>query len=288
MNGNTQRIPLSPDQAQHENPDLLPTTLIQVPGLEHLSHSRIQGFLSCGLKFRFHYLDHIKPAFTPAPLAFGIAVHEAIEEALAGMMVGTMTPVSELVAIIEKSLQEQSRELPIQFADEGGKEAMLELATRMMTAWTTWKRPDCRIIGIEHQFNVELAPGLPPLVGRIDIIEDHGDEGLWLVDVKTSAKKWSTREIEDHSPQLVLYREAVKDLARELGKPVRLCYEVITKTKTPVVERYLITEAPEAIERQVRIAELVVKAVENGIFIPMPGWACASCPWAGPCREWGR
>jgi hypothetical protein len=86
----------------------------------------------------------------------------------------------------------------------------------------------------------------------------------------------------------VLYREAIKELAMELGKPVKLAYEVITKTKTPVVERYIIDRAPEAIERQVKVAELVVKAVDAGIFIPQPGWSCPTCPWAGLCREWVR
>lgn len=258
-----------------------------IPGLEHLSHSRISSYLSCSLKWKFHYIDHLKPAFTPAPLAFGIAFHEAVEEALAGLMVGSVSPAPELVAIVARSLEEQDRDIPIQFADEGGTDAMLELATRMLTAWTSWERPEARIIGIEHAFEVELAPGLPALVGRIDILEDHGEDGLWLVDVKTSAKRWSAREIDEHSGQLVLYREAMKGLAEEMGKPVKLAYEVITKTKVPVVERYVIDRAPETIDRQRAIAVLVKRAVENGIFIPQPGWACPTCPWAGPCREWG-
>ncbi|MBI4871318.1 MAG: PD-(D/E)XK nuclease family protein [Candidatus Riflebacteria bacterium] len=255
-------------------------------GLEHLSHSRIQSYLGCGLRWRFHYVDRLKPAFTPAALAFGIAFHEAVEEALAGLMVGAVPPLPDLVAVMAQSLNEQDRDTPIQFVDEGGKDGMLEMATRMLTTWTAWKRPEACVIGIEHQFTVNLAPGLPPLVGRIDIIEDHGDEGLWVVDIKTAKSRWSAREIDEHSGQLVLYREALKELAAELGKPVKLAYEVITKTKTPVVERYVIGRAPEAIERQVKVAGLVVRAVEAGVFIPQPGWACATCPWAGPCREW--
>lgn len=254
------------------------------PGLEHLSYSRIQAFLSCGLKFRFHYVNHVRPAFTPAALAFGIAFHEAIEEALAGLMVGAPPVVTELLAVVARSLDEQNRDVPIQYADEGGKDAMLEMATRMLDAWVKWPRPPSRILAVEQRFELNLAPGLPPVVGRIDIIEE-GDE-ITLVDVKTSAKKWSTQQVDEHAPQLILYREAVKGLAADLGKPVKMAYEVITKTKVPAVERYVITETPEAIERQVKIVELVVQAVKAGLFIPSPGWACATCPFAGPCREW--
>ncbi len=259
-----------------------------VPGLEHLSYSRIQAFLSCGLKFKFHYIDHIRPAFTPAALAYGIAFHEAAEEALAGLMVGVMPPVTELVTVMARSLEEQNRDIPIQYADEGGKESMLELATRMLTAWTAWPRPNAKVIAVEQRFEIELMPGLPPLVGRIDLIEDHGDDGLVVIDIKTSKSRWSAREIDDHSAQLVLYREAVRELADELGKPVKLAYEVITKAKSPVVERYVVDREPEGIDRQRAIAILVKRAVDAGIFVPQAGWQCATCPFIGACREWGR
>ena len=287
MNGNTQMIACSPGQVLRHLADLLPTTPTQVPGLEHLSHSRIQGYISCGLKWKLHYMDHVKPAFTPAALAYGIAFHEAVEEGLAGLMVGTMPPIPDLVAIVEKSLTEQETDVPVQYADEGGKSAMIELAGRMLAAWTTWKRPEARILAVEHQFELSLAPGLPSLVGRIDLVEEHADHIL-LVDVKTAKSRWSAQQVEEHASQLVLYREAVKTMAAELGKPVKLAFEVITKTKVPTVERYIIDREGEDIDRQVRIAQEVVKAVQAGIFIPQPGWACASCPWAGPCRDWGK
>lgn len=33
--------------------------------LEYLSHSRIQTFRTCPLKFRYTYIDKLSPAFTP-------------------------------------------------------------------------------------------------------------------------------------------------------------------------------------------------------------------------------
>lgn len=258
-----------------------------ISGLEHLSHSRISSFLTCGLKWKFHYVDRLRPEFTPAALAFGVAFHEAAEEALAGLMVDAAPGVPQLVAVVARSLDEQNADVPIQFADEGGKDAMLELATRMLTAWIAWPRPPARILAVEQDFELSLAPGLPPLVGRIDIIEEHEDHVL-VIDVKTSAKKWSTQQVDEHAPQLILYGHAVKKLAAELGKPVRMAYEVITKTKVPTVERYSIEQTTDSIERQAKIAGLVVSAVKTGIFIPQPGWQCATCPYAGPCREWSR
>ncbi len=258
-----------------------------IPGLEHLSYSRMQAFLTCGLKFRFNYIDHIRPAFTPAPLAFGVAFHEAVEEALAGLMVGAMPAVADLVAVVDRSLNEQNAETPIQFQDEGGKDAMLELATRMLTAWTAWPRPAGRILAIEQSFELTLGAGLPPLVGRIDLVTDEPD-AIVVTDLKTAKSRWSAREIDDHLPQLVIYREAVKDLARELGKPVKLAYEIVTKAKAPVVERHLVAHLGDGIERQAKIARLVVQAIETGLFVPTAGWQCTTCPSAGACRDWGH
>jgi CRISPR/Cas system-associated exonuclease Cas4 (RecB family) len=175
----------------------------------------------------------------------------------------------------------------VQWADEGGKTAALELATRMLTAWTTWKRPGARILAVEHQFELTLAENLPPLVGRVDLVEEHPDHVL-LLDVKTARSRWSAQQVEEHAAQLVLYRLAIEPLAKELGKPVKLGWEIITKGKVPQVERIIVDQPEDATGRQVKIAQEVVRAIEAGIFIPMPGWACASCPWAGPCRDWGK
>ena len=45
---------------------------------DHLSYSQINTYLTCSLKYKFHYVDKIPPAFTAASLAFGSAIHEAV------------------------------------------------------------------------------------------------------------------------------------------------------------------------------------------------------------------
>ena len=121
-------------------------------------------------------------------------------------------------------------------------------------------------------------------MGRIDLVEE-GDE-LSVLDVKTSRGRWGEEEVIQHASQLALYRAGVADLAREIGKPVRVGFEIITKTKNPTVERLYLDDAGETLERQVKAATLVLEAVEKGIFIPSPGWQCSSCPFRAACREW--
>lgn len=255
--------------------------------LEYLSHSRLEAYRSCSLKFKFHYIDKIPAAFTPGPLAFGIAFHRAVEEALVGLLAGGFPQVDELVRVFGVAFDEEATKVPIRYGEKEDRDSMLEQARRMLEAWTTWSLPKATILAVEHEFRVPLAEWLPPLVGRIDLVELDEDAGyINVIDVKSSRGRWSQEDVLQHAGQLALYRAGVEELVRDVGKPVRLGFEIITKTKTPVVERYYLEDGGEPLDRQVRTATMVLEAVERGIYIPSPSWACASCPWAGPCREW--
>lgn len=262
-------------------------TLVADHALEYLSHSRLESYRSCSLKFRFHYIEKIPATFTPAPLAFGIAFHRAIEEALVGLLAGEFPPVDELVRVFSVAFDEEATKAPIRYGEKEGRDSMLEQARRMLDAWTAWSRPSVKILAIEHQFSVPLAEWLPPLVGRIDLIElDECNGYINVIDVKSSRGRWSQEDVLQHASQLALYWAGVQDLVRDLGKPVRVGFEIVTKTKTPVVERYYLVDGGETLDRQIKAATMVLEAVERGIYMPSPSWMCATCPWAGPCREW--
>lgn len=255
--------------------------------LEYLSHSRLDAYRSCSLKFRFNYIDKIPAGFTPAPLAFGIAFHRAVEEALVGLLAGEFPPVGDLVKVFGVALDEEAAKVPIRFGEKETRESMIEQAQRMLGAWTTWSRPTARILAIEHEFRVPIADWLPPLVGRIDLVEEDLETGrINVVDVKSSRNRWSLDDVRQHAGQLALYRAGVEDLVRNIGKPARVGFEIITKGKTPVVERLYLDDGGETVERQVKAATMVVEAIERGIYLPSPSWQCSTCPWARPCRDW--
>lgn len=254
--------------------------------LDYLSHSRLYSYRQCSLKFRFQYVDRLKGAFVPAPLVFGSAFHKAVEEALVASMAGAFLPVEELVRIFSQEIDAQDPAIPIRFGEKENRETMIEQATRMLSAWVSWERPPGRLLAAEHEFRIPIAEWLPPLVGRIDEIlelEDH----VAVIDVKTSRSRWSDEDVTQHASQLALYRAGAADILREIGKPVRMGFEVITKTKSPTVERiYVDEDTVETLDRQIRAAKLVVEAVERGIHIPSPGWQCSSCPYREACRGW--
>ncbi|MBI4864270.1 MAG: PD-(D/E)XK nuclease family protein, partial [Candidatus Riflebacteria bacterium] len=130
---------------------------------DHLSFSRIRQFLMCGLAYFFRYVAKLKPAFTPAALAFGSAFHRAAEEALVAKMTGVSPSVDELVVVFGQSLDESEAIAPIRWGEKDDRASAIDQARRMLVAWLTWERPPGRILAIEQSFEVEVAPWLPKL-----------------------------------------------------------------------------------------------------------------------------
>jgi hypothetical protein len=251
---------------------------------EHLSYSRIRSFQICSLAYFFRYVAKEKPAFTPAALAFGSAFHRSVEEALIQRMTGVSPAVDDLLGVFCKALDESEDTAPIRGGEKNDRVGAINQARQTLMAWLTWERPSSRIIAVEHFFEMQLSPWLPKLQGRVDVLEET-DEELIISDIKTSRTHWGEDEIEAGRDQLVLYREGLKPLIEEIGKPVRLCWEVIGKVKAPWVERIELSNPPE-ITRPIRIATLVLEMIEKALFVPSPGWMCSTCPFRDACQGW--
>ncbi len=84
------------------------------------------------------------------------------------------------------------------------------------------------VIGVEEELRESVIPGLPDLLVRLDLIVDT-QESLIVTDFKTARGRWSQDHADDAAEQLLLYSELAKQLVP--GKPVRLEFAVVTKTK---------------------------------------------------------
>jgi len=252
---------------------------------DHLSYSRLRSFQICSLKYFFIYVEKVKPAFTPGALAFGTAFHRVVEEALVRKMAGENPAIENLMTVFGKSLDKSQEQAPIRWSEKETRASVMAQAQGMIQSWISWGRPEARIVGVEEGFELELASWLPKLQGRVDFVEVQED-AVVLGDIKTSRTHWGDEQILQGQDQLVLYREGLRGLIEEIGKPVKLVWEIIGKVKTPWIERVVLPEPLPTTERPIRIASIVLEAIEKRVFLPHPGWQCLSCPFRGPCREW--
>jgi putative RecB family exonuclease len=123
------------------------------------------------------------------------------------------------------------------------------------------------------------------LVGTLDLLERDA-EGLVVVDLKTSARKYTDLQVEA-SLQLSVYSYAVGLSPWANGSAdaadVRLRFDVLTKTKQPELVRYWTTRDRAANVRLFRLVSKELGAIEAGVFHPVVGWQCKECVFRSKC-----
>jgi len=165
------------------------------------------------------------------------------------------------------------------------------VARRMLVVLYREREPEMEIVGVEQPFDVpliDLDTGEVldrALVGTLDLLERDAAGGLVVVDLKTSARKYSDLQVEA-SLQLSVYSYATQMNGLADEQDLRLRFDVLTKTKQPELCRYWTTRDRAANVRLFRLAAEVLQAIEAGVFHPNPGWQCKDCQFRSQCWAW--
>jgi CRISPR/Cas system-associated exonuclease Cas4 (RecB family) len=174
----------------------------------------------------------------------------------------------------------------VQFSKDEDAGSLSELARRVLGAFgsSAVAQPAGQVLGVEEELRGAIMPGVPDLLGRIDLLMET-DDAVVIADVKTSRSRWSRDQAEDSAEQLLLYSELVKALVP--GKRMRLQFIVLTKAKEPIVDVHELPVVPKRVDRTKRIVERVWHSIEAGAFYPAPSpMQCPSCPYRTQCRSW--
>ena len=153
------------------------------------------------------------------------------------------------------------------------------------------QEPGIEIVGVEQPFDVpliDLDTGEVldrALVGTLDLIERDGEGRVVVVDLKTSARKYTSLQTEA-SLQLSVYSYATAMNGLADQEDLRLRFDVLTKTKQPELCRYWTQRDRAASLRLFRLVAEVLYAIEAGVFHPNPGWQCKDCPFRSQCWAW--
>lgn len=252
---------------------------------DYVSYSALSTYQQCPLRYYFRYVAGLPEATVSASLAFGSAIHAAVEMHFQELLVGETPPsLDALVDAYQKAWQERGAN--VTFAASDDETGLTQTARRMLLAFqgSDFARPAGKIIGVEEELRGPVISGLPELLARLDLLVEE-DEALVVSDLKTSRSRWSRDHADDAAEQLLLYSELAKQLVP--GKPIRLEFAVVTKAQTPAVDRHVIESDPRRIARTKRIAQRVWQAIEAGHYYPAPSpMQCPTCPFRTPCRQW--
>jgi CRISPR/Cas system-associated exonuclease Cas4 (RecB family) len=221
-----------------------------------------------------------------ASLVYGTAIHRGLEKHFQELLAGNEPPaVEELLVEYEAGWAERSDQTVIFGAGET-RVSLDALAKRMFEAFlqSPAAQPGGRILAVEETLRGEFVAGMPDLLGRVDLIVE-AEDALVIADWKSSRSKWSAAQVEDATEQLLCYAALASDFAP--GKPIRLEFSVLTKTKEVHVERHQAVADSRSVDRTRRIVDRVWRAIEDEHFYPAPSpLNCGSCPFRKPCRKW--
>jgi RecB family exonuclease len=252
---------------------------------DYISFSAIRTYQACPLQYFFRYIAGLPKETISASLMFGAAIHRAIEHHFRRLLEGQAAPsLAELLA--EYALGWQDHSAPIRFAKDEDISSFDALADRMLWTFATsgLAQPTGRILAVEETLRGDVIPGLPDLLGRVDLIVEEPNE-LLISDWKTSRARYSPDQVEDSSEQLLLYAELARGFAP--NKRVRLEFAVLTKTKEVSIGRHAAPADPLRLDRTKRIVERVWRSIEAEHFYPAPSpMNCGGCPYRAACRKW--
>lgn len=268
-----------------ESPDTRAPPVVPAAPRDYLSFSSLRQYQTCPLRYYFRYIAGIPEETVSAALVFGNAIHKAIELHFQNLLAGNAAPSAEnLFAEYRAGWQEHV--LPIRFSKDERADSFDELAKRMLKAFSDsdLARPAGKILAVEETLRGRLIPGLPDLLGRVDLIVETPSD-LVVHDWKSARSKYTQDQIDDSAPQLLLYGELAQDFAP--GKKLRLQFGVLTKTKEVSIDIHSVELNQAQVTRTKRIIERIWSAIQAEHFYPAPSLLnCPVCPYRDPCRQW--
>jgi len=247
---------------------------------EYISVSRIKLYRLCPRKYKFAYIDNLPKPFKPVGLAFGSAVHSAVEWLNRRLFEGEKISFEEVWKTFKTdwfSLKQDN----ILFDEKEDEEDIIAKAEKLLKLLHERQTNGVKIAEVETPFQIplfdrETGEVLPlPLRGVFDWVEDNDT----LVEMKTSKRAYDTSSSSNRL-QLAAYEFASKEMFDE-SPNIRIVN--LVKTKEP---KLLETEVKlDDNDHKVLIgaAKLFILGVKDGIFHPIKSFMCKGCEYADIC-----
>jgi putative RecB family exonuclease len=255
-----------------------------------VSVTQVKAFTRCPAFYAYKYVLGEEPAFVPVGLAFGAAIHSALEAYYREFQLEREPlPLGDVLDVFRDAwTKAEEGPVPLEVADgdEGGPNQS-DVGISMLHAFYEQAHQvlgTAAVESVERTFSVTISDPQTAerleekLVGRIDLLLRDGDRRV-IVEHKTAAKRWSEDALR-HDCQPAAYRLAARAL--RLGE-AGLRYQIITKARIPVVQIADVQRDEEDERDFLRTVVGVLRAVEAGVDYPVRGWACRSCPYAHAC-----
>jgi hypothetical protein len=265
-------------QEEKRSFELLPT------GKPHISFSEVKLWKECSYR---HNLVHIKKInlSKPSPvLAFGTAIHSAMESFL---LTKEMKPEIAINAL-QKEWEEKKNfeEFTTASLNQAKKDAEIILAE--VPSFFEKEFPEWEVVDAEHQL-YESIDGHPnhAFKGFIDgVIKAKGKRGetlYWILDHKTTARGWFREKRSDDmvKAQLALYKNYWCQKNPNVSmKDVRCGFVLLKKAAKPGdhCELFSVSLGEVPIKRSLKVVSNMLTSVKRGVALKNRD-ACTWCEY---------
>lgn len=260
--------------------------------MARFSHSQLQVYKQCQLRYRFQYVDKLEAPFEKTIYTLlGTAVHTALEF-LYKQVSAYATPTLEQTQKVMKDTWNNEKSTLMELATPEQEEQFLTRGESYLEWYFTTYAPftQARPWGFEQRITYKIDDDTT-LSGIIDRL-DSKDDTVYITDYKTNQRLYPDDQ-DVHEEQLVLYGLAVHQMyGKKFSKIVgRVIYLHMEKE----VEREITLARMEEIKNEIMktIAEIRQKAANyNGglgdteAFVHTTGDHCKYCAFEIVCPAW--
>lgn len=250
--------------------------------MDTISPTQITTYLQCPRKFAFRYIQRAPAEFKPSGLAFGSAVHGALEMFHRRLLDGDRVQPEEIVsAFLTDFAAEEAGDL--RFKDGQDAQAMRALGEALVRLYVE-EHADLKVVAAEWPFQVPLHDPVtgevlgPDLRGVFDLLLPDDT----LVEIKTAARAYDENTLA-RNLQLSAYAYAYR-VAFKRDPAIRVV--ALLKQKKPRIERYEARRSETDDAWFVHLASEVARGIQAEAFPPNPGWPCGDCEYQESCRAW--
>lgn len=247
-----------------------------------LSASQLSTWLACGRKYAFRYAYRLPPEHRPAALAFGSAVHSALEVLHLARLDGEATTDPTRFVRIFRADWQVEVDTKLSFKEGDSAEHLKALGEQLVAAYMQWLG-DRPIVAAEQPFEIDLVDPETGEVsgermrGYFDVIFPNDI----VVEVKTAARRFDEGTLA-RKLQFSAYAYAWRLM---YGRDPTVLVVSLLKQKRPDVVESVALRTKEDDAFFFHLALEVADAIDHGCFPPNPGFMCGDCEYAKACKR---